>query len=72
MLLLCPISVIPSSLESGGEGGDTFHNKSHGTCIITNKNGKYELTDELPNDVRLKKISKLHKIIVSCPVFFPQ
>ena len=25
--------------------------------IITNKNGRYELTDELPNDVRLKKIS---------------
>ena len=24
--------------------------------IITNKNGKYELTDELPNDVRLTKI----------------
>ena len=23
--------------------------------IITNKNGKYELTDELPNDGRLKK-----------------
>ena len=32
--------------------------------IITNKNGKCELTDELPNDVRLKKISKLHGIIV--------
>ena len=33
--------------------------------IITNKNGKYELTVELPNDVRLKKkISKLHRIIV--------
>ena len=26
--------------------------------IITNKTGKYELTDELPNDVRLKQISK--------------
>ena len=25
--------------------------------IITNKNGKYELTDELPNDVKLTKIS---------------
>ena len=32
--------------------------------IITNKNGKCELTDELPNDVKLKKISKLHGIIV--------
>ena len=32
--------------------------------IITNENGKYELTDMLPNDVRLKKISKLHGIIV--------
>ena len=27
---------------------------------ITNKNGKYELTDELPNNVKLKKVSK-HK-----------
>ena len=25
--------------------------------IITNKNGKYELTDELPKNVRLKKNS---------------
>ena len=32
--------------------------------IITNKNVKYELTDELPNDVRLKEISKLHGILV--------
>ena len=32
--------------------------------IITNKNGKYELIDELPNDVSLKKIPKLHGIIV--------
>ena len=32
--------------------------------IIINKNVKYELTEELPNDVRLKKISKLHGIIV--------
>ena len=31
---------------------------------IINKNVKYELTEELPNDVRLKKISKLHGIIV--------
>ena len=27
--------------------------------IITSKIGKYELTDELPNDLKLKKISKL-------------
>ena len=26
--------------------------------IITNKNGKYKLTDELPNDEKHKKISK--------------
>ena len=32
--------------------------------IITNKNGKYRLTNELPNNERLKKISKLHGIIV--------
>ena len=40
--------------------------------IITSKNGNYELTDEFPNDVRLKKISKLHGIKVQCPVFFPE
>ena len=32
--------------------------------IITNKNGKYELTEELPNDARLEKIQKFHGIIV--------
>ena len=32
--------------------------------IVSNNNVKYELTDELPNDVRLKKISKLRGIIV--------
>ena len=32
--------------------------------IITSKNGKYVLTDELPNDVRLKKISEIHGIKV--------
>ena len=32
--------------------------------IITNKNGKSELTDQLPNDLRLKKISEFHVIIV--------
>ena len=32
--------------------------------IITDKNGKYELTDELTKDIRLKKISKIHGIIV--------
>ena len=43
------------------------------TVIISNKNGKYEFTDELPNDVRLKKISKLHAIgvyeITKCLLF---
>ena len=32
--------------------------------VISNKNGKYELTDELLNNVRLKKTSKLYGIIV--------
>ena len=32
--------------------------------IITNKNGKHELTDELPNNVRPKKTSNPHGIIV--------
>ena len=32
--------------------------------IITNKNGKSELTDQFQNDVKLKKISKLYRIIV--------
>ena len=31
--------------------------------ILINKNLKYELTGRFPNDVRLKKISKLHGII---------
>ena len=31
--------------------------------MITNKNVKYKLPDELPNEVSLKKISKLHGII---------
>ena len=35
-----------------------------GDVIINNKNGKYKLTGELPNDVRLKKIAKLHGVIV--------
>ena len=30
--------------------------------IITNKNGKYELTEELPNDEILKKISEFHGV----------
>ena len=32
--------------------------------IVFNKNGKYELTDELPNDLTFNKISKFHGIIV--------
>ena len=34
--------------------------------IITNKNGdnKYEMTDGLSNNVRFKKTSKLHGVIV--------
>ena len=39
--------------------------------IATNKNVKYELTEEFPNDVRLKKISKFHEIIVQYLIFFP-
>ena len=27
--------------------------------IITNKNGKYELTDELPNDIKMENTSWL-------------
>ena len=34
------------------------------TVIIFKEIGKYELADELPNEVRLKKISKLHTIKV--------
>ena len=40
--------------------------------IITSKNGKYELTGQLPNYVRLKKISELHGIKVQCPIFSPK
>ena len=32
--------------------------------IVTKKNGKYKLTDELSNNTRLKKISKLHIVII--------
>ena len=32
--------------------------------IITNKNGKYDLTNELQNNVTPTKISKLHGFIV--------
>ena len=32
--------------------------------VIPNKNGKYELTDMFPNNIRLKKILKLHGVIV--------
>ena len=31
--------------------------------IITNKIGKYEFIDKFVKDLRLKKISKLHRII---------
>ena len=30
--------------------------------IITNKNGKYDLTDELPNDMEAEENLKLHGI----------
>ena len=50
------------------ELADIFPNVSFKTSetnvIVTNKNGKYELTDKLSSNVRLKKISKLHRIIV--------
>ena len=45
---------------------------SETNMITANKYGKYELTNELPNNVRLKKILKLNGIIVYCPVFFLQ
>ena len=32
--------------------------------VITTRNGKCELNDEFPNDGRLKKLSKLHGMIV--------
>ena len=35
-----------------------------GNVIIISKNVKYELTDELPNSVRLKKILKICGIMV--------
>ena len=33
--------------------------------IITNENGEYELTDELPKDLRLKKISWNYSLLSS-------
>ena len=32
--------------------------------VITSENSKYKLTDQVPNDVRLKKISEIHGINV--------
>ena len=32
--------------------------------VITSENSKYKLTDQFPNDVRLKKISEIHGINV--------
>ena len=43
---------------------DMFFSQRKRNVIITNKNGKCKLTDELPNDVRLKKYSKRHGFIV--------
>ena len=40
--------------------------------IITNKNVKYELTDDFPNNVSLQKISDFREIIVWCSAFFPK
>ena len=48
---------------------------------VSNKHGIYELSHELPNDLRLKdlrklgnikKISKLHRIIAWCSVLLPK
>ena len=39
--------------------------------IITNKNGKYELTDELPNDVRLKNSQSQNSMELYSNVQFP-
>ena len=38
--------------------------------IITNENGKYELTDELPNDVRLTKMELYYIYIVFIGIIF--
>ena len=40
--------------------------------VLTSKNSKFELPDELPNNVRPKKTSELHGIKVQCPVFFSE
>ena len=47
-----------------------FSKQMKRNVIITNKNDKYELTDEFPNNVRVKKISKMHQTIVLCQFFF--
>ena len=43
---------------------NVFSQQVKRNVIMTSKSGKYELTNELPNDVRLKKISELHGINV--------
>ena len=40
--------------------------------VISNKNGKYELTGELPNNVRFKKISKNFMVLYASPSFLPK
>ena len=49
--------------ELAGILPNVFFHKLNETWLLLNKNGKYELTDELPNDLKLKKILKLHRII---------
>ena len=67
--MLCPMALSPLFLESGGREGCIsvtlqmfLSQQVERNVIITNVNGKYELTDELSKDVRLRKISKIYGI----------
>ena len=60
----CPMSAISETYNRGHnilELADFcqifISQQNKGNVIITNKNGKYELTDVLPKIARLKKIS---------------
>ena len=48
-----------------------FHQKRNQTWLLLIKMVNTSLMTSLPNDVRLKKISKLQGVIVYCPAFFP-
>ena len=58
------VVVLPCVSFTTSETERDFYNKWNGTWLLLIKVLKNELTDELSNNVKLKKISELHGIIV--------